>query len=96
MQQGYVEIIDADLSRYFDTIPHRKLLKQVARRVSDGSVFRLIKSWLRAPIVAEDSNGKQRTLPNLRGRPQGAVISPLLANLYLYPLDHGVNQKCAG
>ena len=95
-QQGYVEIIDADLSRYFDTIPHRELLKQVARRVSDGSVLRLIKSWLRAPIVEEDRDGKRRVLPNLRGTPQGGVISPLLANLYLNPLDYGVNQKCAG
>jgi retron-type reverse transcriptase len=95
-QQGYVEIIDADLSRYFDTIPHRELLKQVARRVSDGSVLRLIKSWLRAPIMEEDRDGKRRVLPNLRGTPQGGVISPLLANLYLNPLDYGVNQKCAG
>lgn len=95
-RQGYVEIIDADLSRYFDTIPHRELLKQVGRRVSDGSVLRLIKSWLRAPIVEEDKSGKRRVLPNRCGTPQGGVISPLLANLYLNPLDHGVNQKCAG
>jgi len=96
VQQGYVEIIDADLSKYFDTIPHRQLMKAVARRVSDGSVLRLIKSWLRAPIVEEDKDGTRRVIPNRRGTPQGGVISPLLANLYLNPLDHGVNDKTSG
>lgn len=92
VQQGYVEIIDADLSKYFDTIPHRGLMKLVARRVSDGSVLRLIKSWLRAPIVEVDKDGKRRVIPNRCGTPQGGVISPLLANLYLNALDHGVND----
>jgi group II intron reverse transcriptase/maturase len=96
VQRGYVEIIDADLSKYFDTIPHRELMKAVARRVSDGSVLRLIKSWLRAPIVEEDKDGTKRVTPNRRGTPQGGVISPLLANLYLNPLDHGVNEKTSG
>jgi group II intron reverse transcriptase/maturase len=96
VQQGYVEIIDADLSNYFGTIPHRALMKMVARRVSDGSVLRLIKSWLRAPIVEQDKDGTQRVLPNRCGTPQGGVISPLLANIYLNPLDHGVNEKCVG
>jgi len=96
VQRGYVEIIDADLSKYFDTIPHRELMKAVARRVSDGSVLRLLKSWLRAPIVEEDKGGTKRVIPNRRGTPQGGVISPLLANLYLNPLDHGVNEKTSG
>jgi RNA-directed DNA polymerase len=96
VQQGYVEIIDADLSKYFDTIPHRQLMKAVAQRVSDGSVLRLIKSWLRAPVVEEDKDGTRRVLPNRRGTPQGGVISPLLANLYLNPLDHGVNEPTSG
>jgi group II intron reverse transcriptase/maturase len=95
-QQGYVEIIDADLSRNFDMIPHRELIEQVARLVSDGSALRLIKGWLRAPIVEEERDGKRRVLPNLRGTPQGGVISPLLANLYLNSQDYGPNQKCAG
>ena len=95
VRQGYVEIIDADLSKYFDTIPHRQLLKMVAQRISDGSVLRLIKSWLRAPIVEEDKDGTRRVIPNRCGTPQGGVISPLLANVYLNPLDHGVNQ-CVG
>jgi group II intron reverse transcriptase/maturase len=91
-----VEIIDADLSKYFDTIPHRQLMQAVARRVSDGSVLRLIKSWLRAPVVEEDKDGSKRVNPNRRGTPQGGVISPLLANLYLNPLDHGVNEQTSG
>ena len=65
----------------------------MARRVSDGSVLRLIKSWLRAPVAEEDKDGTRRINPNRRGTPQGGVISPLLANLYLNPLDHGVNEK---
>lgn len=96
VQAGYVEIIDADLSKYFDSIPHRELMKMVARRVSDGSVLRLIKSWLRAPVVEEDKDGKRRVLPNRCGTPQGGVISPLLANLYLNPLDYGVNEGTGG
>jgi group II intron reverse transcriptase/maturase len=91
-----VEIIDADLSKYFDTIPHRGLMKAVAKRVSDGSVLRLIKSWLRAPVVEEDKEGLKRVIPNRRGTPQGGVISPLLSNLYLNPLDHGVNETSSG
>jgi group II intron reverse transcriptase/maturase len=96
VRQGYVEIIDADLSKYFDTIPPRGLMQAVARRISDGSVLRLIKSWLRAPVVEEDKDGTKRVTPNRRGTPQGGVISPLLSNLYLNPLDHGVNEKTSG
>jgi group II intron reverse transcriptase/maturase len=96
VRRGYVEIIDADLSKYFDTIPHRGLMKAVAKRVSDGSVLRLIKSWLRAPVVEEDKEGLKRVIPNRRGTPQGGVISPLLSNLYLNPLDHGVNETSSG
>jgi group II intron reverse transcriptase/maturase len=96
VHQGYVEIIDADLSKYYDTIPHRELIRMVARRVSDGSVLRLIKGWLRAPVVEEDKDGTRRVIPNRCGTPQGGVISPLLANVYLNPLDHGVNHHCAG
>jgi group II intron reverse transcriptase/maturase len=96
VQQGYVEVIDADLTKYFDTIPHRGLLRAVARRVSDGSVLRLIKQWLRAPIVEEAKTGQRRVVPNPCGTPQGGVISPLLANLYLNPLDHGVNDTTFG
>jgi group II intron reverse transcriptase/maturase len=92
---GKVEVVDADLSSYFDLIPHRPLLRLVAKRVSDGSILRLIKAWLRAPIVEEDrKTGRRKVLPNRCGTPQGGVVSPLLANLYLNDLDHAVNEQC--
>ncbi len=89
---GLSEVVDADLSKYFDTIPHRKLLRLVALRVSDGAVLRLIKGWLRAPVMEEGEDGKRRVSPSERGTPQGGVISPLLANLYLNALDWGVDR----
>jgi group II intron reverse transcriptase/maturase len=89
---GKTEVIDADLSGYFDTIDHAALLKLVARRVSDGAILRLVKLFLKAPIV-EEKKGKRSIHPNDRGTPQGGVISPLLANLYLNSLDHGVNDN---
>ena len=89
---GKREVIDADLSGYFDSIPHAELLRLVKRRVSDGSILKLIKAWLRAPIVEEDpETGVKRTVSNRCGTPQGGVISPLLANLYLDGLDKAVN-----
>ena len=96
VREGHTEIIDADLTKYFDTIPHRGLMRMVAKRVSDGSMLRLIKSWLRAPVIEEDKHGTKRVIPNRCGTPQGGVISPLLANIFLNPLDHGVNHKCVG
>ena len=89
---GKHEVIDADLSGYFDTIPHAGLLRLVARRVSDGSILALVKAFLKAPIV-EEKSGRKTIQPNERGTPQGGVISPLLANLYLNSLDHGVNDQ---
>jgi len=95
LRSGRSEVIDADLSGYFDTIPHDKLLKLVARRVSDGTVLALIKAWLRAPIIEVDPKTRKRKItPNDRGTPQGGVVSPLLANLYLDGLDKAVNQRC--
>lgn len=92
---GREEVIDADLSGYFDSIPHDKLMELVARRISDGSILALIRAWLKAPIVEEDRDrGTRRTLPNRQGTPQGGVISPLLANLYLDALDKAVNDQC--
>jgi group II intron reverse transcriptase/maturase len=93
---GRVEILDADLTKYFDMIPHRNLMRLVAKRVSDGSVLGLVKSWLRAPVVEVDTEGRRRVLPNVCGTPQGGVLSPLLANIYLDRLDHEVNERCAG
>jgi RNA-directed DNA polymerase len=86
LSRGYTDVVDADLSRYFDSIPHDDLLKSVARRVADGAVLRLIKLWLKAPIEERDGNGKRRIVggkSNKRGTPQGGVASPLLANIYM-------------
>ena len=92
---GKTEVVDADLAAYFDTIPHRELLRQVARRVSDGMILKLIKAWLRAPVLEEREGGGGRTMKaNPCGAPQGGVISPLLANIYLHPLDKAVNDGC--
>jgi RNA-directed DNA polymerase len=86
----HVRVIDADLSKYFDSIPHAKLLATVAERISDGGILWLIKQWLKSAII-EEEDGKRRTAGggenNRQGTPQGGVISPLLANLYLHLLD---------
>jgi len=93
----YGELLRKDLSGYFDSIPHRQLLRVVARRISDGAILKLIRGWLRAPIVEpqsrEDSGGGGTGI-NLRGTPQGGVISPLLANAYVNQLDWEVNERC--
>jgi RNA-directed DNA polymerase len=87
LDQGYTEIVDADLSGYFDGIPHTELMKSVARRVSDRHLLHLLKMWLEAPVEETDEHGGvQRTTRNKdagRGTPQGGVASPLLANLYM-------------
>ncbi len=84
---GHTEILDADLSGYFDTIPHGDLMKSVSRRVSDKQLLRLIKAWLVTPVEEIDKRGRtNRTTRNKnekRGTPQGAPISPLLSNLYM-------------
>ncbi len=96
LRRGRLEVVDADLSKYFDTIPQRALLRLVARRISDGSVLRLIKRWLRTPVQEQDNDGTRRIKPNTSGTPQGGVISPLLANLYLNALDWAVNEQVEG
>jgi RNA-directed DNA polymerase len=84
---GHREVVDADLSGYFDSIPQAELMKSVARRVSDKNLLHLLKMWLEAPVEETDERGrKQRTTRNKdtgRGTPQGAPISPLLSNLYM-------------
>lgn len=99
---GYTQVIDADLSKYFDSIPHAKLLVLVAERIVDGGILRLIKQWLKAPVIGEDGDGTRKTVgggkANRKGTPQGGVVSPLLANAYLHILDrvwqrHGLREK---
>jgi group II intron reverse transcriptase/maturase len=84
---GHGEIVDADLSGYFDSIPHAELLQSVARRVVDGAMLHLIKMWLETPVEETDEQGKKhrstRNRDDGRGTPQGAPIRPLLSNLYM-------------
>jgi len=87
LNTGHTEVVDADLSGYFDSIPHSELMKSVARRISDKNILHLIKMWLVAPVEEIDERGRHhRTTRNKdekRGCPQGAPISPLLSNLYM-------------
>src|SRR5215216_1001222 len=83
---GYTEVVDADLSKYFDTIPHRELMQSVARRIVDRHVLRLIKLWLKAPVEERDGDGQRRMSGgkgSTRGTPQGGVASPLLSVIYM-------------
>jgi RNA-directed DNA polymerase len=86
LRRGYTDVVDADLSKYFDTIPHDQLMRSVARRIVDKDILRLIKMWLKAPVEETDQDGRKRLTGGKRhkwGTPQGGVISPLLANVYL-------------
>jgi RNA-directed DNA polymerase len=83
---GYTDVVDADLSKYFDTIPHDQLMKSVARRVSDAKMLKLIKAWLKTPVEETDERGKRRMTAgksSRMGTSQGGVISSLLANIYM-------------
>jgi len=85
LREGYTDVVDADLSKYFDTIPHAELMQCVARRIVDGRVLHLIKMWLKVAVAERDGDaGNWRyTGSQGKGTPQGGVISPLLANLYM-------------
>ena len=86
LRQGYTDVVDADLSKYFDTIPHPELMDSIARRIVDANMLRLIKQWLKAPVETTDEDGGTRMeggKANKLGVPQGGVISPLVANLYM-------------
>jgi group II intron reverse transcriptase/maturase len=103
LHTGHTRVIDADLAKYFDTIPHAKLMKTVSQRIADGAILHLIQMWLKAPVIERDGRGKKRVIGGgkgkRRGTPQGGVISPLLANIYLHLLDriwerHAVEEQC--
>lgn len=88
LKEGLTEVYDADLAGYFDSIPHDKLIAAVRMRVVDGSVLSLIRQWLRAPVVEPTKGGQPPSVHhNERGTPQGGVLSPLLANVYLHWFD---------
>jgi RNA-directed DNA polymerase len=101
LRAGYTDVVDADLSKYFDTIPHDELLESVARRISDKYVLALIKMWLKVPVEERDDTGRKRLVGgrgSKRGTPQGGVISPLLANIYMnrflkYWRRNGLGQR---
>jgi len=86
LARGKTEVVDADLSKYFDTIPHSELMKSLAKRIADGAVLSLIKMWLKVPVEERDEKGRPRYSGGRRskqGTPQGGVISPMLANIYI-------------
>jgi len=88
IRQGYTHVVDADLESFFDTIPHAALMRQIEERISDGRVLELIGLFLSQDII----QGMKRWTPT-GGTPQGAVVSPLLANIYLHPLDRQMKQQ---
>jgi len=99
LHEGYTDIVDADLSKYFDTIPHSELMQCVARRIVDRQMLHLIKMWLKVPVEERDEKGKRRLTggkDNDRGTPQGGVISPALANLYMNRMLKGWRQTERG
>jgi RNA-directed DNA polymerase len=86
LRQNYTDVVDADLSQYFDTIPHHELMLTIARRIVDRDMLRLIERWLKAPVETTDGGGRRRMeggKASKQGTPQGGVISPLVANLYM-------------
>ena len=91
LSRGYTQVIDADLSKYFDSIPHAKLLAVVAERIVDSAILHIIKLWLKTPVIGEDEDGTRKNVgggkASSKGTPQGGVISPLLSNCYLHLLD---------
>jgi RNA-directed DNA polymerase len=90
LQSGRLTVYDADLQGYFDSIPHAQLLAAVEMRIADRSVMQLIRRWLQAPVADESGGGPKR---KQTGTPQGGVISPLLANIYLHWFDHRFHSR---
>lgn len=88
IQAGFTTVYDADLKGYFDSIPQDKLMAGLSARISDGSVLKLIRMWLRSTVVERDDRGGRKVSHPRQGTPQGGVISPLLANSFLHWFDH--------
>jgi RNA-directed DNA polymerase len=96
LKGGQREVYDADLESYFDSIPHDGLMQMVERRIADRSVLKLIRMWLRCAVVEEDGKGGKRITKSREGTPQGGVISPLLANIYLHDFDRAFHEDEGG
>jgi RNA-directed DNA polymerase len=90
LKSGKTEVLDADLSKFFDTIPHDKLMLTLQERIADPRILKLIYMWLKAPV--QDKSGISGGKKNDKGTPQGGVISPLLANVYLHLMDRNINN----
>ena len=93
LASGLTEVYDADLKSYFDTIPHDKLMKCLERRLADRSVLRLLRMWLTATVIETDVGGRRKCTRPKQGTPQGGVISPLLANIYLHWFEKAFHGK---
>jgi RNA-directed DNA polymerase len=93
LQAGRQEVYDADLKSYFDTIPHDQLMACLKRRITDRSVLKLIRMWLETPVIETDDNGRTTTTWPKQGTPQGGVVSPLLANIYLHWFEVAFYRK---
>jgi RNA-directed DNA polymerase len=87
LKAGYTHVVDADLKAYFDSIPHERLMQEIRRKIADGRLLKLVENFLEQDIL----DGMSRWTPE-KGTPQGAVISPLLANLYLHPVDEAMEE----
>lgn len=87
LKEGYRYVVDADIEKYFDTINHKQLMVEVTKEITDGRVLELIGNYLQQGILEVDKEWRAET-----GTPQGAVISPLLANIYLHPVDEAMQQ----
>jgi len=96
LRAGRQEVYDADLSSYFDSIPHDKLMERIERRIADRSVLRLIRMWLKGEVVETDDQGRKKVTKCHEGTPQGGVISPLLANIYLHHFDLAFHEDSDG
>jgi RNA-directed DNA polymerase len=92
LNAGRTEVYDADLQGYFDTIPHDQLMKALEMRIADRHVLRLIRLWLETPIAEDDDQGRRTLRRNSQGTPQGGVISPMLANIYLHWFEVRFNR----